>query len=442
MKKFFGEELLLNGKAAQRLYAHVKDLPIIDYHCHLDAGMIARDAHFSDIGELWLKGDHYKWRAMRLCGVDEKYITGDASWHDKFLKYAEIVPQLAGNPLYYWTHLELKRIFGISAPLNADTAESVYRTANGKIKELSVQKLLKNFGVRFIATTDDPADDLALHGTYGGILVTPTFRPDKLYSLDEEYLKKLGQAADAQINSLDDLLAVLAKRLDFFVLKGCRMADHGFDEFPAHFADRAKAKRIFAARATASAEEKDAFFGFLLTWLAREYQRRGIVMQIHFAVTRNVNGGMFARCGADAGFDVISEPPALKSVLNFLQQLSDDERPETILYSLNDAQLSALACVTGAFRHVRMGAAWWFNDTVEGIRKNLGVISEYAALGTHPGMLTDSRSFSSYCRFDFFRRILCGYIGSLVEKGEYDEAAAVKLVQDISYYNAKGMVKV
>ena len=440
MNKFFSEEVLLGGKTAKKLYERVKDLPIIDYHCHLDAGMIANDAHFSDIGELWLKGDHYKWRAMRLCGVDEKYITGDADWHDKFIKYAEILPQLVGNPLYYWTHLELKRIFGITAPLNKDTAERIYRTANERLKTLSVRKLLKSFCVKFIATTDDPADDLALHGKYGDTLVTPTFRPDKLYALDGEYLKKLGAAANKTIDTLGDLLGVLEERLDCFLAKGCRMADHGFDEFPAHFADMGTAERIFAARKTASAEEKDAFFGFLLTWLAREYKRRGIVMQIHFAVTRNVNQDMLERCGADAGFDIISEPPTIKRVVQFFQQLKDDERPETILYCLNDSLLPALTCLTGAFRRVRMGAAWWFNDTVEGIRKNLSTLAEYAVLGTHPGMLTDSRSFSSYCRFDFFRRILCDYLGALVERGECDGEAAVMLAENISYYNAKGLV--
>ena len=442
MKKFFGADVLLSSKVARRLYARVKEMPIIDYHCHLDAEMIAKDATFSDIGELWLGGDHYKWRAMRLCGVDEKFITGDASWHDKFIKYAEICPQLAGGPLYYWTHMELKRIFGISLPLNASTAEEIYRAANERLKTLSVRQMLKNFHVEFIATTDDPADDLRYHGQYGDTLVTPTFRPDKLYSLGEEYLQKLGASAGIPIQTLDDLLAALERRLDFFLSKGCRMADHGFDCFPRGYADREEAARIFAARSTASAEERDAFFGFLLVWLVKAYARRGIAMQIHFAVTRNVNPPMFARCGADAGFDVISEPPMSEDVLRFLRQVPDDERPETLLYTLNDAPLTALACLTGAFRHVRMGAAWWFNDTVEGIRRNLGVLAEYSVLGTHPGMLTDSRSFSSYCRFDFFRRLLCDYVGALVERGEYDESAAEKLVENVCYHNAKGLVKI
>ena len=441
MKDFFGEDALLGSKAAQELYRKVKDLPIIDYHCHLDARMIKNDATFSDIGELWLKGDHYKWCAMRQCGVDEEFITGGASWHDKFLQYAKIVPALAGNPLYYWTHMELKRIFKITLPLNADTAEKIYRAANAKLKTLSVQKILKDFGVKFIATTDDPADDLSAHGKYGDTLVAPTFRPDKLFSLDGDYLTRLEGAANMKINALDDLLTVLKKRLDFFVSKGCRIADHAFEFFPRRYASQAEAARIFAARKTASGEEKDAFFGFLIVWLAREYARRKIAMQLHFGAMRNVNPTMHARCGVDSGFDILSEPPAVESVVRFLQQIPDDERPDTLLYCLNDATLSSLAAITGAFRRVRMGAAWWFNDTVEGIRRNLSVISEYSVLGTYLGMLTDSRSFSSYCRFDFFRRILCDYIGALVEKGEYDGAAAEQFVENICYCNAKELVK-
>lgn len=441
MKDFFSENILLGSKAAERLYRRVKDLPVIDYHCHLDARMIADDAAFSDIGQLWLAGDHYKWRAMRGCGVDEQFITGGASWHDKFLKYAEILPQLAGNPLYYWTHMELRRIFGIALPLNAQTAEEIYRAANEKIQSLSVRRLLKDFGVKFIATTDDPAEELSFHGAYGDLFVTPTFRPDKLYSLDGEYLQKLGKAAKKEIKELDDLLCALQARLDFFVSKGCRMSDHGFERFPKHYASEIEAAQLFKNRNRLNAEEKDAFFGFLLVWLAKEYAKRNITMQIHFAVVRNNNFEMYKQCGVDSGFDLIGEEQSVKDLIRFLDQVKDEERPQTILYTLNDSNLPAIAAVTGAFRSVRMGAAWWFNDTAEGIRRNLSVLAEYSVLGTHPGMLTDSRSFSSYCRLDFFRRLLCDYAGALVEKGEYDEGAAEKLVENISYYNAKELVK-
>lgn len=437
---FFDENLLIYNKTGKALYEKVKKLPIIDYHCHLDQKKIANDDSFSDIGELWLAGDHYKWRAMRLCGVDEYFITGGASFHDKFIKYAEILPNLIGNPLYYWTHLELSQIFGIDKPLNKDTAEEIYATANEKLKNMTVRSLLEGFGVEFIATTDDPADDLLKHGKYGPVNVTPTFRPDKLFLFEKSYIEKLGEAAEMKIESLDDLLTALSKRLDYFVSRGCRMSDHGMDTFPTAYASDIEARDLFDRHTTLSSNEKEALRGYILVWLAKEYAKRNIAMQIHFAVTRNVNPDAFALCGVDSGFDVISETPSVHNVLGFFSRISDEERPETIIYTLNDANLSSMACISGAFRKVRMGAAWWFNDTVEGIRRNLKIISEYSVLGNNLGMLTDSRSFSSYCRFDFFRRILCDYVGDLVEKGEYDEGSAAELVQKICYYNAKRMV--
>ena len=437
---FFDKDLLLYNETAKSLYERVKDLPIIDYHCHLDQTKIAADATFSDIGELWLAGDHYKWRAMRMCGVDEYYVTGGASFHDKFIKYAEILPSLIGNALYYWTHLELKQIFGIDEPLNKDTAEAIYAKANERLKDMSVQGLLNSFKVEFIGTTDDPVDTLSDHKKYGNINVTPTFRPDKLFGFEESYLEKLGQVAEVAIKTLDDLLLALAKRLDFFVLKGCRMADHGMDTFPQSYASYEEACALFERRAALSAEERESLRGYLLVWLSKEYAKRDITVQLHFAVTRNVNPKMFALCGVDSGFDVISETPSVQNIVGFLSRISDDERPNTVLYTLNDSNLSAVACISGAFRRVRMGAAWWFNDTVEGIRRNLKIISEYSSLGNNLGMLTDSRSFSSYCRFDFFRRILCDYVGRLVEVGEYDEGSATQLVENICYYNAKRMV--
>lgn len=438
---FFDNNLLLYNDTGRALYEKVKNLPIIDYHCHLDQKKIAANATFSDIGELWLAGDHYKWRAMRMNGIDEYYITGGADYHEKFLKYAEILPNLIGGPLYYWTHLELKALFGIDKPLNKDSAEEIYAAANAKLAGMTVQDMLNAFGVVFIATTDDPVDDLADHKAYGSIRVTPTFRPDKLFDLSADYIAQLGTAAGVTIDTLDDLLAALSARLDFFVTKGCRMADHGLDTFPAEYAAKEQAEDLFARRATLTEAEKESLKGYLLVWLSKEYAKRNMTVQLHIAVTRNVNPSTFALCGADSGFDVISETPTVQNVLGFFQQIPDAERPESILYTLNDANLSSLACLSGAFRHVRMGAAWWFNDTVEGIRRNLKIIAEYASLGNNLGMLTDSRSFSSYVRFDFFRRILCDYVGGLVEKGEYDPNGALQLVENICYNNAKKMVE-
>lgn len=437
MKDFFGDTVLLHTETAERLYRAVKDLPIIDYHCHLDPKKIASDSKFSDIGELWLSGDHYKWRAMRLCGIDEHYITGGASCRDKFIKYAEIVPELIGNPLYYWTHMELKQIFEISKPLNKFTAEEIYAEANGKLKTLSVRTLLKKFKVEFVATTDDPIDELNDHGRYETTVVSPTFRPDKAYDFSEEYLEALGRASGTEIVNLDDLLTALTRRLDYFVEKGCRISDHGFERFPKAYADEKGAAKLFKKRRTLTAEEREKLFGFLLVRLTKEYRKRNILMQIHFAVIRNNNGEMYGKCGADAGFDLIGEEQTVKDLVLFFNQVKDEERPETVLYTLNDCNLSAIAAVTGAFRHVKMGAAWWFNDTMAGIKRNLETIAEYSALGNNLGMLTDSRSFSSYCRFDFFRRILCDYAGEKTEKGEYDPAAAETLVKNICYYNVK-----
>ncbi|MBR4419373.1 MAG: glucuronate isomerase [Clostridia bacterium] len=441
MNAFFDENLLLYSESAKTLYKAVKDLPIIDYHCHLDQTKIASNATFSDIGELWLAGDHYKWRAMRLNGVDEYYITGGASFHDKFIKYAEIVPNLIGNALYYWTHLELKQIFGIDLPLNGETAEKIYALANEKLKNETVQSLLKGFKVEFIATTDDPVDCLCDHKDYGSLKVTPTFRPDKLFAFEESYIAKLAEVSGAAINSFNDLLKALENRLDFFVSKGCRMADHGMDTFPLSYASKEDADKLFDNRANLNECEKESLKGYLLVWLSKEYAKRNITVQLHFAVTRNVNPVTFEVCGPDSGFDIISELPTVNNVVNFFKQIPDSERPNSILYTLNDGNLSSMACITGAFRKVRMGAAWWFNDTVEGIRKNLKIISEYSSLGNNLGMLTDSRSFSSYCRFDFFRRILCDFVGNLVEKGEYDSGSAEELVKNICYFNAKRMVE-
>lgn len=428
----FFQNLFLSSGSAKTIYEQVKDLPIIDYHCHLDQNKIRSDAHFSDIGELWLAGDHYKWRAMRLCGVDERFITGNASWHEKFLAYAKIVPQLAGNPLYYWTHMELSQVFGIGEPLSEESAERIYAQANEKLKAISVRTLLKQYKVEFVATTDDPADDLSAHGTYDETIVAPTFRPDKLLSLNKTYLDQLGKIVGYPLKTLADILRAAEERLQYFVAHGCRISDHGFLKFPARYVSRGEAERLFS-----EGKGGEEVFGYLLTSLAKLYKKYNVIMQMHFAVTRNVNPAMYKVCGVDAGFDVIASASPIENVIAFFQQLSDEERPETVLYTLNDSELPALAAITGAFRHVKLGAAWWFNDTVQGIRRNLSTIAEYSVLGINFGMLTDSRSFSSYARFDFFRRILSEYLGTLAERGEYDLQAAKTIAKNICYYNIK-----
>ncbi len=440
MNSFFNEDVLLKGEASKEIYKEIKNLPIIDYHCHLDQNAIKNDKGFTDIGELWLAGDHYKWRAMRMAGIDEEYITGSASFHEKFLKYASIVPSLCGNPLYYWTHFELKQVFGINKSLNSETAEEIYQEANEKIKTLSVQKLLKLFNVHFVATTNDPTEDLKDHCKINETNVTPTFRPDKLYSFDSKYLKELGETVGYSLDTLETFKKAISERLDFFVSKGCKITDHGFKDFPKKYASESEAKELYSNRDNLTSEERDSLFGYLLVFLMKEYKKRNLIMQIHFSVTRNINTPMFKKIGVDAGFDVIAEGVNVSDLIKFLDQLSDEERPTIILYSLNPEMLREVACISGAFRNVLVGAAWWFNDTLLGIRRNLEIVSEYSLLGTNLGMLTDSRSFSSYSRFDFFRRILATFLGEKVDANEYPLEDAKKLAYQISYGNIKNLL--
>lgn len=397
MGNFFGDGLLLSGKTARNIYDGIKGLTIIDYHCHLDERAIAEDRHFSGLGELWLAGDHYKWRAMRLCGISEDYITGNRSYREKFLRYAEIMPSLIGNPLYYWTHMELKSLFGIDTPLNAGSAEKILEEADSKLADMSVRSLLKKFGVEYIATTDDPMKELKYHGVIDGVRVCPTFRPDRCFKEGTDH-------------------GLLEERLDYFISKGCRIADHGFD-----FVD--------------SGNED-------LRWLIEQCFKKGIALQLHFGTFRNINSGAFSSVGADSGFDVFRasvDTDALARILDEeLQKLGG--LPKIILYPLNDNSLRALAAISGAFPNVLIGAAWWFNDTVCGIRRQMETVSEYAAFGTQLGMLTDSRSFSSYVRFDFYRRLLADFIASKVDAGEYDGDSAAALAADVAYNNVRRLI--
>ena len=434
---FFESGVLLPSDAARRLYASVRDLPIIDCHSHVDPRAIAENDALSDIGELWLAHDHYKWRAMRMCGVDERYITGGASYEEKFTEYARIMPMLAGNPLYYFTHFELRGLLGINAALNAQSAERIYAECNRKLRDLRVSDLLGKYRVKVAATTDDPADDLRFHGVRGATALIPTFRPDRYFCPTDDDLARLSAAAGMRIETLADMLEALTRRLDFFVSRGCCMSDHGFERFPDDYVSEAKASELFERRASLDEREKRGLFGFVLCALMREYKKRGVTAQLHFAVRRNVNAPMLAECGADSGFDVVGDAPDASFVERFLARFSDEERPEIILYTLNDSSLRAIASLCGAFRGVRVGAAWWFNDSKLGIRRTLETVAEYSALGTFPGMLSDSRSFAGYSRFDFFRRILCGFVGELVCRGEYNAKDAKALVYALCIGNSR-----
>ena len=438
MKEFFGSDVLLRSEAAKALYAKVKDLPIIDYHCHLNEKEIQADRGFSDLGELWLGGDHYKWRAMRMCGVDEHFVTGDADFSEKYVKYAEIFPRLAGNPLYYWTQMELSLIFGIHEPLGPNTADGIRERANAKLADIKVSDLLTQFKVEYIATTDDPVSDLSAHGVYGNTKVSPTFRPDRMLGLDETALDELAKVSGIATDTLGGLKAALTARLDYFVAHGCRISDHGMDWLPVTDCGAAVAADLYARRGELNVEDKWTLTSHLLYFVASLYAERDMVMQLHFATYRNVNTAMFGQVGRDAGFDIMRGEVDTDRLVVFLDTLHKAGKlPKTVLYTLNPACVPALCTLSGAFPNVRVGAAWWFNDSVEGIRRQIKLTAEYAALGTNLGMLTDSRSFASYARFDFFRRILADVVGEWVEQGEYAMEHAERLMYDVCYGNVK-----
>ena len=442
MKQFFGPDILLSTPTAAALYEGVKDLPIIDYHCHLNEKEIEADKRFTDLGELWLGGDHYKWRAMRLCGVDEHYITGTASFREKYLKYAEIFPKLCGSPLYYWTQMELSLLFDVHEPFGPDTAGAIWDKANAVLAGMKVSDILKKFKVRYVATTDDPVSPLSSHGTYGETRVCPTFRPDRILSLDPTALDELAAASGIAVDTLDGLKAALTARLDYFVAHGCGITDHGMDFLPGPDVGEKTAAALYARGCELGGNEKAVVSAHLLHFLAGLYKERDLVMQLHFATFRNVNSAAFPAVGRDAGYDIMRGGVDVDALVRFLDTLnSRGQLPRTVLYALNPACVPALATLSGAFPGVRVGAAWWFNDTLLGIRKQLETIAEYAVLGTSLGMLTDSRSFASYARFDFFRRILADMVGGYVERGEYDMEHAKALMYDVCYGNVKAFMK-
>ena len=442
MRKFLNDEILISNKVGLELYNHVKDLPIIDYHCHLNELEIETNIHFKNITELWLKVDHYKWRVMRNCGVDERYITGDADDYEKFLAFATIMPKLIGNSVYYWAHLELKSIFGIDEPLCKDNARRIYDLCNEKLKDITTQSLLKKFKVEFLCTTDDPISPLSAHRTYDTVTVAPTFRPDRLFNLEEEYINELTRTSGVEIVDLDSLKKALENRIDFFVSKGCKITDHGMDYLPGKDSPSDVVNDIFLRRQNITEEERFVFFSHMMRFLGKVYKKKDMVMQIHFATFRNINSNCFNAIGRDAGFDVIRHETYTDRLADFLNDLNNDNAlPKTILYSLNSNAVKEAAVIAGSFRNVKIGPAWWLNDNLIGNREQMEIIAEYSTLGTFLGMLTDSRSFSSYVRFDFFRRILADLVGSYVERGEYDYQNAFQLMEDICYNNIKEFLK-
>ena len=461
MSDFLQDSFLLHNNTARKLYFDcAARLPIIDYHCHVDPKQIYEDKKFENITELWLSGDHYKWRLMRSNGVDEYYITGGADPYEKFLKFSELMPKAIGNPMYHWCHLELKNYFGYDGILNSHTAKEVWDLCQDKLKNenMSVRGIINQSNVVFIGTTDDPIDSLEYHKLISedksiNTVVAPSFRPDKVLNIDKpgwkDYIHKLSEVSGVDIKDLKSLKAALGRRIEYFALHGCRASDHGLDRMVYAEASEEQLNQIIKhglSGEVVSEEQAEALKTELIVFCAGEYIRAGMVMQLHYNCIRNPNSKMLKALGADTGFDCIGPDNGSRKLAKLLDRLNlEDKLPRTILYSLDSSDNEFLDTIIGAFQGTEIagmlqhGSAWWFNDNKQGIENHLISLANLSLLGNFVGMLTDSRSFLSYTRHEYFRRILCNLLGEWVENGEYpdDEAALRELVEDICYKNAK-----
>ena len=466
MKKFMDRDYILETETARHLFFdYAEKLPIIDYHCHLSPKEIAEDMRYDNITQVWLGGDHYKWRQMRSNGIDEIYITGDASDYDKFIMYARTLEKAIGNPLYAWSHLELQRYFDYHGVLNSETAEEVWNLCNAKLRspDMSARALITASNVDCLCTTDDPADDLHYHlqiqkeqedssCTFRtGVL--PAWRPDRAVSIEKEdfadYIFLLSKAAELPIQNYEQLKEALIRRMDYFASVGCVVSDHGMDYIFCEKASEGEIQRIFSKALNGDPLTKHEILCYktqLMLFLAREYKKRNWAMQLHFSVRRNNNTYMFRATGPDTGFDCIDNYSPISEMTGFLDDLaSTGELPKTILYSLNPIDNAAIGSVIGCFQNsdavgkIQHGAAWWFNDHKDGMEAQMRSLASLGLLGNFVGMLTDSRSFLSYPRHEYFRRIFCNLVGNWVENGEFpnDERMLKNIVQGVSYYNAK-----
>ncbi|MDD4011564.1 MAG: glucuronate isomerase [Sphaerochaetaceae bacterium] len=455
MKSFMGEDFLLQSEAARRLYfEYAKDMPIFDYHCHLIPKEIADNKREPDITSAWLYGDHYKWRMIRANGMDERQ--GDS--YQKFLNYADTIAHSIGNPIYHWTHLELQRFFGITKPLSPATAREIYDEANAKLKadpELDAFGIFKKFNVYAVGTTDDPIDSLEHHirvKSRTETKVIPSFRPDKAINIDAAgfaaYIEKLAKASGSTIASAGDVVSALSNRLDWFVANGCLATDHAVSYVPFILAGEEKVNSIFRKTMdgqAASAEEAEAYRTFILSSLAKEYERRGLVMQIHMQASRNNSTRGFEALGPDTGYDAVSDYQVAQKLSRFLDHLDcSGSLPKTIMYSLNPNDYYAIGTLMGDFQRdipgkLQLGSAWWFCDHIDGMTSQIRTLGNLGMLSRFVGMLTDSRSFLSYPRHEYFRRILCNILGSWMDEGQIppDFDLVGKMVQDISFNNAK-----
>lgn len=459
MKQFLDDNFLLSTKTSEKLYhEYAEDMPIIDYHCHINPKEIYEDRKFENITQVWLGGDHYKWRQMRSNGIDEKYITGDATDREKFQKWAETLEVAIGNPLYHWSHLELKRYFGYDGYLNGDTAEEVWTLCNKKLQEdsMTVRNIIKNSKVKLICTTDDPIDSLEWHLKLAedksfDVQVLPTWRPDKAMNIEKpeylDYVNNLSELSGVTINSYSTLIEALKVRMNFFASAGCCVSDHALEYVMYYPSSKEEIEAIFAKRVlgeSISKEDELKFKTAFMTELGKEYHRRNWVMQLHFGCKRDNNVLRYKELGADTGYDCINNYAPSAQMADFLNELiTTDQLPKTILYSLNPMDNAYIGTIIGCFQDssavgkIQQGSAWWFNDHKTGMMEQMISLANLGLLGNFIGMLTDSRSFLSYTRHEYFRRIMCDLIGGWVENGEYPEdyKALKKLVQGISLNN-------
>jgi len=463
MRGFLGKDFLLSNETARRLYHRVAaSQPIVDYHCHLRPADIAENRRFADLFEIWLEGDHYKWRAMRANGIAEKYITGNATSYDKFLAWARTVPYTLRNPLYHWTHLELQRYFGITQLLDETSAPSIWERANAALDGgLTAHAILRQFHVEVVCTTDDPTDDLRYHQALAkakpSTAVLPAFRPDKALTVGTPdflpWVDALSQAANVEIWNFNSFLDALQKRHSFFHSLGCRLSDHGLDHCFATPCAQQEAAAIFSKAYDAkgiSEEEHTQFASFMMLFFARLDAEKGWTKQLHLGAKRNVNSAACKALGPDTGFDAIGDFPQLDLLAGYLDRLSSENAlPRMILYNVNPVDTFSFATLVGSFQDghepgkIQYGSAWWFLDQKNGITDQIEALSNVGLLSRFVGMVTDSRSFMSYPRHEYFRRVLCNILGQDVERGELpdDEVLLQELVQDICYGNAKRYLK-
>lgn len=464
MKNFMGDDFLLNNETARQLYhEHAANMPIYDYHCHLNPREIAENRQFDNLGQIWLAGDHYKWRAMRCAGIDESLITGkQACDYEKYQAWAKTVPLTLGNPLYHWTHLELRRPFGITGKLfEPQTADEIWHQCNEKLatSAFSARGIMQRMNVRMVGTTDDPVDSLQYHRQIAtdesfDIEVLPSWRPDRVFKIElagfSDYIKQLEVVADVSITAFADVLNALERRLEHFATHGCRAADHGIENLRyAPIPNEAVLDSILQKRLTGgtlSDLEIAQYTTAILVWLGRQYAARGWVMQMHIGAIRNNNSRMFRLIGADSGFDSIGDNNIAWPLSRLLDSMDvTDELPKTILYCLNPRDNEVIATMAGNFQgggiagKVQFGSGWWFNDQKDGMLRQLEQLSQLGLLSQFVGMLTDSRSFLSYTRHEYFRRILCNLLGQWAEKGEIPNNKAMlgQMVEDICFNNAR-----